>query len=76
MLKMFKKAIWIPYEDVFVYPTVAIAHQTIAEYCERNDISYTFLDDDSVIMNGIEHEIYRGTSLANRGCYGIKCREK
>jgi len=27
MLKLFKKSIWIPYEDSTVYPTVAKAQQ-------------------------------------------------
>ena len=36
MLKLFKKSIWIPYEDSTVYPTVAKAQQAIIKYCEDN----------------------------------------
>ena len=36
MLKLFKKSIWIPYEDSTVYPTVAKVQQAIIKYCEDN----------------------------------------
>ena len=42
MLKLFKKSIWIPYEDSTVYPTVAKAQQAIIKYCEDNGFLYEF----------------------------------
>ena len=69
MLKLFKKSIWIPYEDSTVYPTVAKAQQAIIKYCEDNGFSYEFTADDEVV-------IYRGYDSGSRGNYGIKCREK
>ena len=76
MLKIFKKAIWIPYEDSTAFPTVEIAHHAIAKYCAQNGYSYEFTGDDEVKINGIDHEIYRGLAFGSRGSYGIKCREK
>ena len=76
MLKMFKKSIWIPYEDSTIYPTVLKAQQTIAQYCEDNGFSYEFTADDEVVIDGIKHEIYRGYESGSRGNYGLKCREK
>ena len=46
MLKLFKKSIWIPYEDSTVYPTVAKAQQAIIKYCEDNGFLYEFTADD------------------------------
>lgn len=43
MLKLFKKSIWIPYEDSTVYPTVAKAQQAIIKYCEDNGFLYELL---------------------------------
>ena len=76
MLKLFKKSIWIPYEDSTVYPTVAKAQQAIIKYCEDNGFLYEFTADDEVVIDGIKHEIYRGYDFGSRGNYGIKCREK
>jgi len=76
MLKLFKKAFWVPYEDSITYPTVEKAHQAIAKYCEENGYSYAFTDADEVVINGVAHEIYRGYEVGSRGNYGIKCREK
>lgn len=76
MWKLFKKAIWVPYEDDTTYPTVEIAQRAIAKYCEGNGFSYAFPDVDTVVIDGKEHEIYRGLSFFNRGNYIIKCREK
>ena len=76
MLKLFKKSIWIPYEDSTVYPTVAKAQQAIIKYCEDNGFLYEFTADDEVVIDGIKHEIYRGYDSGSRGNYGIKCREK
>ena len=76
MLKLFKKSIWIPYEDSTVYPTVAKAQQAIIKYCEDNGFLYEFTADDEVVIDGIKHEIYRGYESGSRGNYGIKCREK
>ena len=45
MLKVFKKSIWIPYEDSTVYPTVAKAQQAIIKYCEDNGFLYEFTAD-------------------------------
>ena len=63
MLKLFKKSIWIPYEDSTVYPTVAKAQQAIIKYCEDNGFLYEFTADDEVVIDGIKHEIYRGLTL-------------
>lgn len=76
MLKIFKKAFWVPYEDSTTYPTVEKAHQAIAEYCEDNEHSYTFAGSDEVVIDGVVYEIYRGFETGGRGNYGIKCREK
>ena len=43
MLKLFKKSIWIPYEDSTVYPTVAKAQQAIIKYCEDTDFYMNLL---------------------------------
>ena len=43
MLKLFKKSIWIPYEDSTVYPTVAKAQQAIIKYCEETDFYMNLL---------------------------------
>ena len=53
MLKLFKKSIWIPYEDSTVYPTVAKAQQAIIKYCEDNGFLYEFTADDEVVIDGI-----------------------
>ena len=50
MLKLFKKSIWIPYEDSTVYPTVAKAQQAIIKYCEDNGFLYEFTADDEVVQ--------------------------
>ena len=76
MFKFLKKAIWIPYEDCTTYPTVAKAHQAIAEFCDKNGYTYVFEGEDEVIIDGVAHEIYRGLESGGRGNYGIKCREK
>ena len=76
MLKIFKKSIWIPYQDSTVFPTVSKAQQAIAKYCEDNGFSYEFTADDEVVIDGIKHEIYRGYESGSRGNYGIRCREK
>ena len=76
MLKIFKKTYLIPYEDSAVYPTVETAHHTIAKFCGENGFSYEFLDDNTVVINGKEHEIRRGLTFWSRGNYVIKCREK
>lgn len=76
MLRIFKKAFWVPYDDSGTYPTVAKAHQAISEYCEKNGFAYSFNGDDEVMIDGKLHEIYRGYDSESRGNYGIKCREK
>ena len=76
MLKFLKKAFWVPYEDSTTCPTVEKAHQAIAEYCDENGHTYVFPSADEVIIDGVEHEIYRGLEPGSRGNYGIKCREK
>lgn len=74
--KLFKLVFWVPYEDSTTYPTIKKAHQAIGEYCEKNGFSYEFPNDDTVIIDGKEHEICRGFQIGCRGNYGIKCREK
>ncbi len=76
MLKLFKKAFWVPYEEIRVYPTIEKAQLAIAEYCEKNGYTYTFPNPDEVVIDGVAHEIYRGFEIGARGNYGIKCREK
>lgn len=75
MWKIFRNAFWVPYDDVFFYPTVKKAQQAVAQYCEKNGFSYEFSGDDSVVINGKEHEICRVYDWVGRG-YGVKCREK
>lgn len=76
MLKLFKKAFWIPYEDSAVYPTKEKASMAIAEYCEKNGCAYTILNSDEVVIDGVVYEVYRGLESGSRGNYGIKCTEK
>lgn len=76
MLKMFKKAFWVPYEDSTNYPTVAKAQEAISKYCQENGHLYTFIGDDEVKIDGKIYEIYRGYDVGSRGNYGIRCREK
>ena len=76
MLKLFKKSIWIPYEDSTVYRSVAKAQQAIIKYCEDNGFLYEFTADDEVVIDGIKHEIYRGYDSGSRKNKSIKCREK
>lgn len=76
MLKLFKKAFWVPYEESTVYPTVETAHLAIAKYCEKNGHTYAFVKSDEVAIDGVVYEIYRGIEPGSRGNYGIKCREK
>ena len=76
MLKIFKKAYLIPYEDSAVCPSVEKARLAIAKFCGENGFSYEFLDDNAVVINGKEHEIRRGLTFWSRGNYVIKCREK
>lgn len=75
MLKWLKRSFWVPYEDTTVYPAVQKAHQAIAEYCRSRGFSCTFPNEDTVVIDGTEHEIHRGYNLGCRG-YSIKCREK
>ena len=42
-MKLFKKSIWIPYEDSTVYPTVAKAQQAIIKYCKITDFYMNLL---------------------------------
>lgn len=76
MLRMFKKAFWVPYDESTTYPTVSNAHQAISKYCEENGYSYSFNSDDEVVINDKLYEIYRGYENGSRGNYGIRCREK
>ena len=76
MLKFLKKAFWVPYENSTAYPTVEKAHQAIAEYCDNNGHTCVFSSADTVMIDGVEYEIYRGLEPGSRGNYGIKCREK
>lgn len=75
-VKMFKKSFWVPYEDSDTYPTVIKAKQAISGYCEENGYSYSFVNDEEVIVDGKVYEIYRGYENGSRGNYGIKCRER
>ena len=76
MLKIFRKAFWVPYDDSTIYPSAEKAHQAIAKYCEENGHSYTFVSTDEVVIDGVAYEIYRGLETGSRGNYGIKCRQK
>ena len=76
MLKFLKKAFWVPYENSTAYPTVEKAHQAITEYCDENGHTCVFSSADTVIIDDVEYEIYRGLEPGSRGNYGIKCREK
>lgn len=76
MLKFMKKAFWVPYEENTEYPTVEKAHGAIAQYCQKNGHTCVFSSADEVLIDGVEHEIYRGLEPGSRGSYGIKCREK
>lgn len=75
--KMLKSSITIPYEDISVYPSINITKDAIAKYCGQQGYEYEFLDtkEDNmqVHIDGTTYEVIRG--LAERGCYGIRCRE-
>ena len=76
MIKLLKKAFWVPYEDSTVFPTVTKAQEAFTQYCRENGASCSFPGDDEVIINDKTYEIYRGYENGSRGNYGIKCREK
>lgn len=52
------------------------AKEAISKYCEGNGYSYTFPEDNEVIIAEKTYEIYRGYEPGSRGNYGIKCKEK
>ncbi|MFS0783167.1 DUF4318 domain-containing protein [Bacillus sp. 1P06AnD] len=76
--KLVKKSMRIPYDDISVYPTVAIAKEAIADYCSKQGLEYEFIEakeENNILVHidGMTYEVIRG--LAERGCYGIRCRE-
>lgn len=75
MLKLFRKAFWVPYEDSSNYPTVVKTKTAIAEYCAQTNAEYTFLGEDKVMIDNITYQIYRGYEPGSRGNYGIKCTQ-
>ena len=76
MLKLFKKAFWIVWEDITACPSISETHAAIAKHCESNGYSYHFIADNEIEIEGIVHEICRVRSAFYRGRYVIKCREK
>lgn len=74
MLKLFRKAYWVPYEDSAVYPD--LIKTTISKYCEQNGDSCTFTAENEVEINGKKYEISREYEPGSRGNYGIKCTAK
>ncbi len=73
-MKWLHPSFWVTY-DKSTYPTVADAQQAIERYCRENGHTCRFLDDDTVEIDGVPHEIYRGYEPGSRGNYGINtCR--
>lgn len=73
-MKWLHPSFWVNY-DKSTYPTVADAQQAIEQYCRENGHICRFLEDDTVEIDGVPHEIYRGYEPGSRGNYGIKCRK-
>ena len=59
MLKLFRKAFWVPYEDSAVYPDLIKTIDAISKYCEQNGDSCTFTAENEVEINGKKYEISR-----------------
>lgn len=76
MWKCFRKAIWIPYDETWIYPDVVRTQRAVAKFCEGNGSVCTFTEDDAVTIDGKDYEIIRGYVTWARGNYGIKLREK
>ncbi len=76
MFKMFKKSIWIVWEDITASPSIFNIHSEIANYCKSSGFSCDFIGDNEVVIEGILHEICCVRSAFYRGRYVIKCREK
>lgn len=76
VLKLFKKAFWIVWEDITACPSISETHAAIAKHCESNGYSYHFIGDNEIKIEGIVHEISCIRSAFYRGRYVIKCREK
>lgn len=76
MLKLFRKAYWVPYEDSAVYPDLIKTIDAISKYCEQNGDSCTFTAENEVEINGKKYEISREYEPGSRGNYGIKCTAK
>lgn len=73
---MFKKSFFVPYEEVYEFPTVLKAMDAIAAYCGENDWNYSFTGEDEVEINGTPYVIKRGIAMGSRGGYGITCVAK
>lgn len=76
MLKLFRKAFWVPYEESAVYPDLVKTMDAISKYCEQNGDSCTFTAEDEVEINGQKYVISREYEPGSRGNYGIKCTAK
>ena len=76
MFHFLKKSFWVPYEDGSVYPTVSIVWKTIPLYRKEQGYSFSFINDEEVIINNRTYKIYRGYECGSRGSYGIRCTKK
>ena len=64
-MKWLHPSFWVAY-DKSTYPTVADAQQAIERYCRENGHTCRFLDDDTVEIDGVPHEIYRGAGQSGK----------
>jgi hypothetical protein len=79
---VFKKSYAIPYDNNLKCPTASEAKTFVADYCEKNGLSYEFKDETKngntiVQIKGKDHEIRYGFGIGQcgPGGYGISCRE-
>ena len=74
MLALFRKSFVVPYDDLFIYPTISVAKNAVKDYCEKEKLPYTFIGDEAAEIDGKTYDILRGYGL--RGTYAIRCRER
>lgn len=74
--KLLKKSMFIPYDDISVYPSINATKNAIALYCGNEGLTYEFMDQADnlqVKIEDIDYEVIR--EIAERGCYAIRIKE-
>ena len=64
----------VPYDDLFIYPTISAAKNAVKDYCEKEKLHWKFIGDEVAEIDGKTYDILRGYGL--RGTYAIRCRER